>query len=226
MPTLAQEKSRTAGTIRLALRELESRLSPINSTSYRAMRIGTFAGFAREWETEVLSTMKPSTESAIKSQLKVNLVPFFGEFAMRDITARAIQSFIHSRKGKAPKTIKNYILTLHMMWRQAKAWNYVTHDPFDGLVLPKDGRTKRFFFIEEEVKRIINAATEPERTLYWLAAETGLRAGELFGLRAQDINLAKSSVTSTKQFGIERSKPRKRTTQIVNLRCRQIWQNT
>ncbi len=182
-------------TKKLALRELESRLSPINSTSYRAMRIGTFAGFAREWETEVLSTMKPSTESAIKSQLKVNLIPFFGNYAMKDITARTIQSFIYSREGKAPKTIKNYILTLHMMWRQAKAWNYVTHDPFEGLVLPKGGRTKRLFFTEEEVKRIINAAAEPERTLYWLAAETGLRAGELFGLRAQDVNLEKTSVT-------------------------------
>jgi integrase len=85
----------------------------------------------------------------------------------------------------APKTIKNYVLTLHMMWRQAKAWNYVTHDPFEGLVLPKGGRTKRLFFTEQEVKQIINAAAEPERTLYWLAAETGLRAGELFGLRAQ-----------------------------------------
>jgi integrase len=82
-----------------------------------------------------------------------------------------------------------------MMWRQAKAWNYVTHDPFEGLVLPKGSRTKRFFFTEEEVKRIINAAAEPERTLYWLAAETGLRADELFGLRAQDVNLEKSAVT-------------------------------
>src|SRR6202035_1977732 len=107
------------------------------------------------------------------SQLKAQIVPFFGEVAMKEMTTRAIQSFIHSREDKASKTVKNYILTLHMMWRQAKAWNYVTHDPFDGLVLPKTGRTKRIFFTEEEVKQIINAAAEPERTLYWLAAETG-----------------------------------------------------
>jgi integrase len=207
-------------TKKLALRELESRLSPINSTSYRAMRIGTFAGFAREWETEVLSTMKPSTQSAIKSQLKVNLIPFFGNYAMKDITARTIQSFIYSREGKAPKTIKNYILTLHMMWRQAKAWNYVTHDPFEGLVLPKGGRTKRLFFTEEEVKRIINAAAEPERTLYWLAAETVLRAGELFGLRAQDVNLEKKSVTYTRRSGIAKSKLRRPTMPIARSRCR------
>jgi integrase len=67
-------------------------------------------------------------------------------------------------------------------------------------------RTKRFFFTEEEVKRIINAAAEPERTLYWLAAETGLRAGELFGLRAQDVNLEKSAVT-VHQSGLESPSP-------------------
>lgn len=182
-------------TKKLALRELESRLSPINSTSYRAMRTGTFARFAKDWQTQVLSTMKPSTVSTIASHLRVNLIPFFGEFAMRDITARVIQGFVHSSEDKAPKTIRNYILTLHMMWKQARAWNYVTHNPFDGLVLPKVNRTKRFFFTEDEVKLIINTAPEPERTLYWLAAETGLRAGELFGLRAQDVNPTKASVT-------------------------------
>jgi integrase len=62
-------------------------------------------------------------------------------------------------------------------------------------VLPKGGRSKRFLFTEEEVKRIINAAAERGRTSYWLAAETGPRAGELFGLRAQDVNLEKSTVS-------------------------------
>src|SRR5580704_5739559 len=34
-------------TKKLALRELESRLSPINNTNYRAMRTGTFSRFAK-----------------------------------------------------------------------------------------------------------------------------------------------------------------------------------
>lgn len=182
-------------TRKLALRELETRLLPINSLNYRVLRRATFGQFAEEWKTKVLTNHKPATQSAIRSQLKTAIVFHLGQFEMKDITARTIQSFIHACEGKAPKTIKNYILTLHMMWKQAKAWAYVNHDPFEGLVLPRITRQRRFFFTLEEVKTIINAAAEPEKTLYWLAAETGLRAGELFGLRVEDLDLERATAT-------------------------------
>jgi integrase len=181
-------------TKKLALRELESRLSPINSTGYRALRTPTFSQFAKEWQANVLSTKKQSTQATIVSQLAVSLLPFFGHNAMKDITARAIQSFLHSQSHKAPKTVRNYVTTLRMMWHQAKAWNYVNHNPFEGVVLPRPTRVKRRFFSEEEVKLIINAAPEPQRTLFWMAAETGLRAGELFGLHVADVDLSKPAV--------------------------------
>lgn len=73
------------------------------------------------------------------------------------------------------------------MWTSAKAWGYVMHDPFDGLVLPKPRQAEVRCFSEEDVLRIVTAAPEPYRTFYRLAAETGLRAGELCGLRREDI---------------------------------------
>ena len=41
-----------------------------------------------------------------------------------------------------PKTIRNLVATLRMMWNSARAWGYVAHNPFDGLVLPKRGLIK------------------------------------------------------------------------------------
>jgi len=181
-------------TKKLALRELEARLAPINSPSYRALRSATFQQFAEEWQLKVLTNHKPSTQSATKSQLKTAILPHLGKFEMRDVTARLLQAFIHACDGKAPKTIKNYILTLHMMWKQAKAWGHVSHDPFDGLVLPRITRQRRFFFTLEQAKRIITVAEEPGKTLYWIAAETGLRGGELFGLRVEDVDIDHASL--------------------------------
>ncbi len=37
--------------------------------------------------------------------------------------------------------------------------------------------------------RILANAEEPYRTFYWLAAELGLRAGEICGLRLEDLDL-------------------------------------
>src|SRR5450432_2007521 len=53
----------------------------------------------------------------------------------------------------------------------------------------KGEHPRRFFFTKEEATRILVSADEPYRTFYWLAAELGLRAGEICGLRLEDINL-------------------------------------
>jgi hypothetical protein len=65
----------------------------------------------------------------------------------------------------------------------------VQHNAVEGLRVPRRSRTERFFFSLEEVRRILAAAKEPERTMYWLAAETGMRAGELAALRWADVDL-------------------------------------
>ena len=74
------------------------------------------------------------------------------------------------------------------MWRSARAWGYVAHDLTGGVVLPSPKRIQRYFFSAEEVKAIIEASPEPYRTFYGLAAETGLRAGELCGITLDDLD--------------------------------------
>src|ERR1035441_3818455 len=76
-----------------------------------------------------------------------------------------------------------------MMWTSARAWGYVAHDPFDGLVLPKRGLVQTFAFSLEEIKRIIGSANEPHKTFYSILAETGIRGGEICALRVADLDL-------------------------------------
>jgi hypothetical protein len=64
------------------------------------------------------------------------------------------------------------------MWNTAQAWRLVTHDPFERLTLPKRTKPNVRFFTADKMRRIIEAASEPYETLFWLAAETGMR-GEL-----------------------------------------------
>jgi integrase len=71
----------------------------------------------------------------------------------------------------------------------AKAWGYVAHNLMEGVVLPDVKRVQRFFLSQREIQLILAKAQEPYRTWYGLAAETGLRAGELCGLTVDDIDL-------------------------------------
>jgi len=180
-------------TKKLALRELERRIAPINGPNYRALRTATFAEFASVWKDIALTQHKQSTQLAIRSQLKKWLVPYFGSYAMRDIGGQTVQMFVQ-RCSLAPKSCRNLVLTLRMMWSSAKAWDYVSHDPYEGLVLPKIVRQARFFFTLDEIQRILAAANGPLKSFYWLAAETGMRAGELCGLRIEDVDLDRCAV--------------------------------
>ena len=66
----------------------------------------------------------------------------------------------------------------------------------EGVVLPEVKRVQRFFFSQLEIQLILAKAQEPQRTWYGLAAETGLRAGELCGLTVDDIDIEPGNASS------------------------------
>jgi integrase len=180
-------------TRKLALRELEKRVSSINDPAYRARPVATFGQFAERWESSVLIQHKPSTQASMRSHVKKYLVPVFGDLALRDLQPENVQRFIAGMQT-SPKTVRNIFVTLQLMWNSARAWRYVSHNALDGVVLPKPRRARRFFFTREEIQRVLAEAPEPYRTFYWLAAETGMRAGELCGLRVDDIEFNRGIV--------------------------------
>lgn len=199
-------RSQVLGTLRkiptekLALRELAACLdrAAVNRTDYRPRQTLTFSEFAARWESKVVGVvgqLKPSTQANFRSHLRKHLTPFFGEMHLREIQTEAIQQFIATLRV-SPKTAKNIIATLRVMWGSARAWGYVDHDPFADVKLPKQKSSqRRLSFTLEEVQRILAAAEEPYRTFYWLAAETGMRAGELCALRVEDLDLEQGQVS-------------------------------
>ena len=136
----------------------------------------------------MLSQHKPSTQSSTRSQLRKWLLKDLGSCALEDLDGQILQAFVSGCHCNS-KTIRNLVATLRMMWNSARAWGYVAHDPFNGLVLPKRGLVHTFTFSLEETKRIIASSSEPYRTFYSILAETGIRGGEICALRVTDLDL-------------------------------------
>ena len=181
-------------TKRLAMRALEPHLSEVNSPLYRARPVATLRQFADRWEKTVLPQLKPSTASNYKCILHKKLLPYFGGLRLDEIMPEVVQQFVTSRQGSA-RTVRNAVMALRSLWKSAENWGYVKHDPFKGTQLPKSqGAAAKYFSDPDDIAKIINAAPEPFHTLYWLAAETGLRAGELYGLKWQDVENGKVHV--------------------------------
>ena len=184
-------------TRRLAKRALDQRISEakVNSLDYKARPTATFLEFALKWEKDVLSQLKPSTQSADRSRLKKHLIPDLGETSMKDLSSQRLQALIAQKtRSIGPKSVKNLIALLRMMWNQAKAWGYVIHDPFGSLVLPELNPLNERAFSLQEMKTIIDAAQEPYKTLYWISAELGDRGGEAFALTVPNLLLDNAAI--------------------------------
>src|SRR5262249_52681040 len=61
------------------------------------------------------------------------------------------------------------------------------------------GRTEAAYFKQAEVQRILSLAREPYRTIFTIAAMTGLRAGELLGLAVSDADFERLMICPRKQ---------------------------
>jgi integrase len=183
-------------TKKLAARELDARLGTINSPAYRARPTSTFTQFADRWEATVVLHLKPSTAINYRSHLRRHLKPFFGNYELKDMTTEMSQAFVSKLKVN-PTTVRHVFVTFQSLWRSARTWGYVTQDITKGVRLPGRVMSERRYFSLEELARIIVATPEPYRTCFWFAAETGMRAGELCGLRWQDIDFSQRTVSVT-----------------------------
>ena len=175
-------------TKRLAERELEARLSSVNSLTYRGLRSASFEEFTIVWQNSALTQLKPSTQPPIRSQITKWLLPYFGKCNMKDISGQMIQVFLQESR-LSPKSCRNVVATMQMMWKSAKGWGYVTHDPFSGLVLPEPELAEQPHFSIEEVRQIVSLAKPPFNITFWLIFETGIRRGEVCALNVGRVDL-------------------------------------
>jgi integrase len=178
-------------TKHLAERQLDAELARINAPSYRAGRVATLNEFAERWKAEILSKRKPSTAHAAQSHLRNQILPILGKLKLSEIGTENQQSFVTRLSGTVSrKTLLNIVGTLSSMLRTAKAWGYVVQGvDFSNLVLPQRSEIQiAACFTAQQVRAILARATGQYHVMFAIAATTGLRAGEILGLKAEDFD--------------------------------------
>jgi len=195
--TIRVERSMVLGTVvelktkRNAQRLLDPILARINSFDYRPSKFSTLEKFADAWEAEVLVHQKPSSVKAAKSHLRTYIRKHLGKVLLHELTPQIQQNFVTLLSQKVSrKTVLNVLATLSSMMRTAKSWGYCTQAiTTSELALPvEEVRKQPRFFNGEEARKIIMLADQPYRTMFAIAAMTGLRPGEVMGLQKGDLD--------------------------------------
>lgn len=177
-------------TKKLAKRELLNRLQDINSLSYKPMQSASFAVFAKKWKEAIMVNHKSSAIASETSIIDVHLEPRWGTVRLKEMESNpeAFQAWASSLKV-APKTQRNIVGLMRQMLDIAIEWNYIRYNPLARVRLKPKGLVDEFALSLEQIRKVINAAQEPYKTMYWILGETAIRAGEVLALGFEYIDL-------------------------------------
>ncbi|MDA0353753.1 MAG: site-specific integrase [Chloroflexi bacterium] len=152
-----------------------------------------FAAFADEWLQAKRKIWAPGTYKRQEAIVRRHLLPAFGDQRLSDISPRDVRDLMDQSTGLAPRSV-NYIRTvLRAMLGQAQRWELVTRN-VAALVepAPLPDRTVEPLTADQAWGLLDALEGEPLEALYTLAVMTGMRSGELLGLRWRDVDLEAS----------------------------------
>ena len=148
----------------------------------------------KDWADKYLESVEhPNTRRRYKSS-EANLVTFFGDSRVDHISAKRIEEFKRVRREEGLKgaTINRDLRFLAQILKQAERERYIGRSPFDlGKFFANETRERRkpHILSYEEQEKLLAVAPPRIRVLTVLGVETGMRTGEMTGLRWEDIDL-------------------------------------
>jgi integrase len=140
----------------------------------------TLRQFLLVWEPIAKPKYKPSTWKNLQSAMR-RVLTYFGDMKLSDVSTEVLEGFV-AKQQTSPAHVRNLVKYFRIIWKSAKKWGYVNFNPFSEVEFPRSSRKEPRFFTELELRVILNGATEPDRTLYWLLAQAAIRIGEAIAL--------------------------------------------
>ncbi len=154
----------------------------------------TVGQFLTDWlENTHKRQIRPRTYERYREALYLHLIPALGKHQLQKLTVQHIQAFYTQKEKEhlAPATIIYYHSVLHNALGVAVKQGLVSRNVSD---LASPPRRKRFEIqpLDEKQAQLLLATLRGHKweALYTLAIVTGLRQGEILGLKWQDINFA------------------------------------
>jgi integrase len=98
--------------------------------------------------------------------------------------------------GLAPKTVRNIHALLHRALVDAVAWKYLSYNPASNIKPPKRSRKRRTVWSPDQIRTFL-ASVQQDRfaALFLLELTTGIRRGQICGLKWSDVDLDAGEIT-------------------------------
>ena len=181
----------TKQAARVALRAyLDQRDSGIDDTS--SLKVGEFLD---QWLTGKRA-LRPSTVKSYREHIELYLKPHLGRRRLRELNAQHIDVMLTSvssayrKRDLSTATIRRIHSTLRSALNSAVKRRLIPYNPAAHVELAVERKAETTVWTSENVGSFLAAIQESRHyPLFHLALVTGMRRGELAGLRWQDVDL-------------------------------------
>jgi len=146
----------------------------------------------------VRGTVRQSTLDRYESAVRLHIRPALGRLKLKKLSPAHVQGFYQDRldAGLAPASVNKLHVILHKALDQALRWNMIPRNVAKAVKAPRPAPEEMHPLSAEETRRLLEAASGDRlEALYVLAAHTGMRQGELLGLKWRDVDLENGTVS-------------------------------
>jgi integrase len=163
----------------------------------------TVKQLAEHWQEKESSRRAYSTTATIDGYLKNWIVPTWGSRLVNEVKAVDVECWL-GKLDFAPGTKKKIRDIMHLLYEHAIRYEFTERNPI-GKVRQGGKRLSTPTRLDvNQLRRLLAALPARERLLVLLDFGTGLRRGELSGLKWEDINFEEKSLTPSRSIVAQR----------------------
>ncbi|WP_197504592.1 site-specific integrase [Mycobacterium sp. 852002-51163_SCH5372311] len=157
----------------------------------------TFRNYAERWRQ--MQVQRPSSRAHVETMLRRHAYPTLGDRCLSSIMPSDIQAWVKGLE-LAPATVGVVHGLVSTVMKAAMRDKRIASNPCDGTKLPKVQRKQIVPLTTEQVAAVRDELPPQLQALVTLAAGTGMRQGECFGLTVDRVRFLERTVTVDRQL--------------------------
>lgn len=163
----------------------------------------TLNAFFETWLKEFKeNTVKANTLSVYMEIFKIHIAPSLGKLQVSSINKLMVQRLLNnmSKNGLSPNTLAKTKAILYSIFKEAMENRMISYNPCENITIRRDKTERRVLSWQEQQTLLEVLQGSRYEVLCILGLSTGLRIGELSGLRWEDINFEEKTLTVERTY--------------------------
>lgn len=157
----------------------------------------TVEQYLTSWLEVIRPTIKLRTWTRYAEYVNRHTIPTLGKLSLARLAPQQVQAVYATKleAGLSPTTIHHLHAVLHRAFDQAMRWGLVQRNICDLVDAPRVAEHEMRVFTPAQVRTLLDAAHGDRlEALYVLAVTTGMRLGEVLGLKWRDVDLDRGNL--------------------------------